>query len=292
MRLRDFLLLMTVCLIWALNVIIGKIILTRYALPPFYYAGIRFMGVALLLSPLLRPLPRNLMAILGVGVLVGAAHFGLLFLGLTAATPSSAAIVLQFGIPLTALLSVLFLGERISLQRGAGIAIAFAGVVTVIWNPGEMQASLGLLAVVGSTISIAVGSILLKRLDPIHPLRLQAWVAVSSCGPLMLGSAMFEHGQLTGSIAGGWVFILATLFSIFIVTMVAHTLYFSLLQRYPASMIAPLTLAMPIMTILLGVILTGDTLTQQTVIGSVLALCGVLLTLKGKGPAPQPVTPT
>lgn len=292
MRLRDFLLLMTVCLIWALNVIIGKIVLTRYAVPPFYYAGIRFMGVALILSPLLRPLPSKLMGILGVGVLVGAAHFGLLFLGLTAATPSSAAIVLQFGIPLTALLSVLFLGERISRQRAAGIAIAFAGVVTVIWNPAEMKASLGLLAVVGSTISIAVGSILLKRLDPIHPLRLQAWVAVASCGPLMLGSAMLEDGQLTGSLAGGWVFILATLFAIFIVTMVAHTLYFSLLQRYPASIIAPLTLAMPIITILLGTILTGDTLRQQTIIGSIVALCGVLLTLRVKVPPPQPVTPT
>lgn len=290
MRPRDFVLLMSVCLIWALNVIIGKIVLTRYAVPPFYYAGLRFLGVALVLSPLLRKVPEQIMRVLCVGLLLGAAHFGLLFLGLTAATPSSAAIVLQLGIPLTAVLSVVFLGEFVSPQRALGIGLAFAGVVAVIWNPAETKASLGLLAVVGSTVSLAVGSILLKRLDPIHPLRLQAWVAVASCVPLMLGSAVMERGQIASSVAGGWVFVLATLFSILIVTIVAHTLYFGLLQRYQASVIAPLTLAMPIMTIFLGVCLTGDTLSLRTILGSIVALGGVLITLKARASAPPPTS--
>lgn len=289
MRLRDFLLLMSVCLIWALNVIIGKIVLTHYAVPPFYYAGVRFLGVALILSPLLRNVPKQLGRVLCVGFLVGAAHFGLLFVGLTAATPSSAAIVLQLGIPLTAVLSVVFLGEKISTQRAAGIAIAFVGVVTVIWNPAEMKASLGLLAVVGSTASIASGSILLKRLDPIHPLRLQAWVAIASFAPLIFGSAVMESGQIATTVAGGWAFIAASLFSILIVTLVAHTLYFSLLQRYPASVVAPLTLAMPIMTIFLGAALTGDTFTHRTILGSILALGGVLITLKPRRPDHRPL---
>lgn len=281
---------MSVCLIWALNVIIGKIVLTHYAVPPFYYAGIRFLGVALVLSPLLRSVPEQIVRVLCVGFLLGAVHFGLLFLGLAAATPSSAAIVLQLGIPLTTILSVVFLGEFVSRQRVVGIALAFAGVVAVIWNPVEMKASLGLLAVVGSTVSLAVGSILLKRLDPIHPLRLQAWVAIASFAPLMLGSAVIERGQMASSVAGGWVFVLATLFSILVVTVVASTLYFGLLQRYQASVVAPLTLAMPIMTIFLGVFLTGDTLGLRTILGSIVALGGVLITLKARVLPPRPAS--
>lgn len=284
MQTRDFVLLMGVCFIWALNVLVGKIILSHFGVPPFFYAGIRFVGVALLLCPLLFPLPERLGRVLLIGLLMGAGHFGLLFVGLTAATPSTAAIVLQLGIPLTAVLSVLFLGERILPLRALGILTAFVGAVVVIWNPAEIQASLGLVAVAGSTASLAVGSILLKRMGPFRPLRLQAWVALSSFFPLLGLSGLTEHGQVAAALSGGGVFIAATIFSILVVTVIAHTAYFGLLQRYPASMVVPLTLAMPVMTILLGVVVTGDQLSVQTISGSALALGGVLLTLRAGSP--------
>ncbi|NSY10182.1 DMT family transporter [Agrobacterium tumefaciens] len=144
MRYRDFLLLMGVCFIWALNVIVGKVMLSDYAVPPFYDAAIRFFGVAIVLSPLLRPVPQR---VLQVVLLVGANLFRFLFLGLSAASALSAAIVLQLGIPLTAMLSVLFLGEQISAMRMAGIVGALSGVITVMWNPGNMAASIGLVAI-------------------------------------------------------------------------------------------------------------------------------------------------
>lgn len=282
MRYRDFFLLMGVCLIWSLNVIIGKIMLSTYAIPPFYYASIRFLGVAVVLSPLLRPIPRSIGQVTLVGLLVGGAHFGFLFLGLATASPSSAAIVLQLGIPLTAVLSVVFLGERITGLRIAGIALALAGVISVIWNPEQMTASLGLVAIVISTSALAIGGILLKRLPPIAPLKLQAWVGLVSWAPLALVSWCWETAQVTTSLNGGYAFIAATLFSVLIVTVMAHTAYFSLLQRYDASMLVPLTLAMPIMTILLDVVLVGGHLDIRTLAGSLIALAGVLITLKAQ----------
>ncbi|CAH0340935.1 EamA family transporter [Rhizobium sp. CECT 9324] len=292
MRYRDFLVLMGVCLIWSLNVIIGKVMLSSYDIPPFYYAGIRFLGVAIVLSPLLRPIPQRIGQVALVGLLVGASHFGFLFLGLSAASPSSAAIVLQLGIPLTAMLSVIFLGERISSLRITGIALALAGVIAVMWNPEQMTASIGLVAIVISTSSLAVGGIFLKRLPPIAPLKLQAWVGLVSWVPLLLASWQLEAGQITTSLDGGYVFLAATLFSVLVVTVIAHTAYFGLLQRYEASMIAPLTLAMPIMTILLDVLLIGGHLSLRTIAGSTVALAGVLITLKAQPPARRDPVPS
>lgn len=281
MRVFDFFLLMFVCLIWALNIIVGKVMLSSYGIPPLYYAGIRFLGVAIVLFPLFRTIPAQLGRVAVVGVLVGASHFALMFIGLQAASPSSASIVLQLGIPMTAILSVVFLGEYLAPLRFFGIAVAFAGVVIVIWNPDEMKASMGLLAIVGSTASIAAGSVLLKKIKAINPIRLQAWVGLVSFAPLLLLSAIFETGQMETSVNGGYAFLAALAFSVLIVTVMAHTTYFSLLQRYDASMIAPLTLAMPVMSISLGVMLTGDTLTPRIMAGSVLCLAGVALVLKG-----------
>lgn len=280
MRSKDLCLLMFVCFIWALNVVVGKLVLSGMQVPPFYYAGIRFVLVALVLSPLLWPLPRPFGPIVAIGFLMGASHFGLLFLGLTASTPSSAAIVLQLGIPLTTLLSVLFLGERMSPLRVVGMLVALLGVLVVIWNPAEARFSVGLIAVAGSAAALACGSILLKRFGPIRPLRLQAWVSSVSALPLAAASALLEQHQWTASLAGGWAFWAALAFSVLVVTIWAHTAYFSILQRYEANLIVPLTLAMPIMTMFLGLTITGDHIDMRTLIGTAAALVGVAIVLK------------
>ncbi|MCB4768818.1 DMT family transporter [Ancylobacter sp. Lp-2] len=285
MRRADFLLLMFVCFIWAVNVVIGKLVFVHMAVPPIYYAAIRFLLVAGVLAPLLRPLPEQLGRIAIVALLVGAGHFGLLFLGLTASTPSSAAIVLQLGIPFTAILSVTVLRERTTTKAVVGTVVALAGVLVVIWNPDEMRASIGLLAIVGSTLSLSVGSILLKRLRHIEPLRLQAWVGVISWLPLALASLTLESNQLATSLDGGWLFLAALVFSVVVVTVWAHTSYYGLLRRYDANLIAPLTLAMPIITVALGVLITGDAVGPRQIAGSVVALAGVALVLTGR-PAP------
>ena len=50
----------------------------------------------------------------------GRGNFALLFIGLQTASPSMAAVVIQAGVPITTLLSVLILHERIHWRRGAG----------------------------------------------------------------------------------------------------------------------------------------------------------------------------
>ena len=282
MRRADFLLLMFVCLIWAVNIIIGKLVFSHMAVPPIYYAAIRFLLVAAVLAPLLRPLPDQFGRVAVVALLVGAGHFGLLFVGLSASTPSSAAIVLQLGIPFTAILSVTVLRERMTTRAVAGTIVALAGVLLVIWNPDEAKASIGLVAIVGSTLSLSGGSILLKRLRSVEPLRLQAWVGLISWLPLALASLALESGQVSTSLDGGWPFLAALVFSVLVVTVWAHTSYYGLLRRYDANLIAPLTLAMPIIAVALGVVVTGDAVGIRQIAGSVIALAGVALVLLGR----------
>ncbi|MCL6708434.1 EamA family transporter [Pseudomonas sp. R2.Fl] len=275
MRQRDLLRLMLVCLIWAINVVAGKLVLSGMAVPPFYYAGIRFLLVATLLSRLLLPVPRQIVRVVIAGLLMGAGHFGFLFLGLASSSPSAASIVLQFGIPITTLLSFLFLGERLSPRRIGGIAVALAGVIIVIWDPHGVRLSTGLIAVLIATVSLASGAILMKRMEPIPSLRLQAWVALVSFGPLGVASALLEHNQIALTIAGGWPLAIAILFSAFVVTGWAHTAYYDLLQRYEANVVVPLTLTMPIMTMALGVVFTHDRIDLRMVVGAVLAVGGI-----------------
>ena len=57
----------------------------------------------------------------------------------------------------------------------------------------------------------------------------------------------------------------------------AHTAYYWLIGRYEATLLAPLTLMTPLATIAFGVGMTGDRFGGRMLLGTVLALLGVLV---------------
>jgi O-acetylserine/cysteine efflux transporter len=277
MSIRDFALLVGICLIWASNNVVSRIVIARYGVDPRFYAAARFALVALATAPWLLPAPRPIWRAIVVGLLMGGGNFALLFLGLKTASASSAAIVSQLGLPLTTVLSVLMLGETIRGPRILGIALAFVGVMIVMWSPGDMAASAGLLFIAGSAITGAFGAVMLKQMEGVRPLKLQAWVGLSSVVPMIALSALLEPHGLTGARNAGWVFLAGTAYSALVVSVVAHTLYYGLIQRYEANLIAPLTLMVPLFTIALGVAFAGEAFGPRMAIGTAVALTGVLI---------------
>ncbi len=277
MRLRDFLILVLVCLVWAASNVLSKVVVSDWGVPPLFFVALRFVVVAAVTLPWLLPVPKPWWRMAIIGLLMGGGNFALLFIGLRTATPSAAGVVLQLGLPITTGLSVLVLGERIGWRRACGIALTFVGVMVVIWDPLRWSISTGLLFVAASAAAGSVGGILMKQMDVIQPIRFQAWVAVTSLLPLAIGSAIGETGQLQTSLAAGWAFVAALLFSALIVSVVAHTAYYGLIQRYEASLLTPLTLMTPLATIGLGVMITDDEFGSRMAIGTTLALLGVLI---------------
>ena len=98
MKLRDFLLLVTVCLLWATNNVLSKVVISHWHVPPLFYTAVRFAIVTAVTLPWLLPMPRPAWRIVLVGLAMGAGSFGLMFVGLTWASPSEAAIVVQAGV--------------------------------------------------------------------------------------------------------------------------------------------------------------------------------------------------
>jgi drug/metabolite transporter (DMT)-like permease len=285
MKPRDFLLLVLICLVWGYSNVLSKIVVGHWAVPPLFFAAIRFAVVIAATLPWLLPMPRPRWRIVAIGILMGAGNFALLFVGLQTATPSAAAVVIQIGVPFTTLLSVVVLGERIHWRRGLGIALTLAGVLLVVWNPQGIALSTGLWFVVGAAFTGSLGAVLMKQVEDVAPLRFQAWVGLVSFVPLTLASAAFEHGQWESAAAVGWPFVGAVLFAALVVSVLGHTSYYGLIRRYEANLLAPLTLMTPIFTIAFGVLLTGDRLDARMVAGSLLALAGVLVVARRSRPA-------
>ena len=274
---RDFAVLLLVCLVWASNFVIAKLVLADLHIPPLFFSAVRLALVLVAVCRWLLPVPRPLGRTVVVGVLMGGGSFGLVTVGLMTATPSSVAVVIQLGVPITTLLSVLILGERIGWQRGIGIAMTFVGAITVMWDPSGFTLSVGLLFVVASAFCTSLGAVMIKQMSGVRPLQLQAWVGLSSVIPLAALSALLEQDQIRLAIEGGWAFIAAAAYTALAVSVFGHTVYFVLIRKYEANLIAALTLICPLMAIGLGVIITGDQFDARMAVGTVVVLVGVLL---------------
>ncbi len=277
MTLRDFGFLVLICVLWAFNTVLSKVVITQMGVPPMSYALVRFILVALMVSPWLLPMPKPRLRLLLVALLMGGGNFVFLFLGLKTASPSGTAIVSQLGVPMTTILSVMILGETIRWRRGIGIILTFIGAMTVIWDPTGVPISTGLLLIAASAFLGSLGAVLMKQIEGIKPLQFQAWVGASSILPLLLVSALFEQDQVKLMVQAGWPFLGALVFSALAVSVWGHTAYFGLIQKYEANLIAPLTLMTPLFTIGLGVLLTHDHYDLRMAVGSAIALLGVLI---------------
>jgi O-acetylserine/cysteine efflux transporter len=277
MALRDFALLFAVCLVWGLNLVLTRWVVADMAVPPLFFAALRFLGVALLLVPFLFPRPGNLRLLFLVAVMIGSVHFALLFIGLQHAEASAVAVTGQLGVPFSTIMSVIFLGEVIRWRRALGILLAFAGVVMIAFDPGTFSVSFGLLYIVASAFVGSVGGIIMKQMPKMSALQLQAWVGLFSFAPLFAVSALFETGQASAFIGGGWPVWLASLFAIIGVSIFGHSAFYTLLKRYDVSLLSPLTLMTPVWGVIFGIVLLSEPLTLRLMLGAVISLSGVLV---------------
>lgn len=281
MRAGDLCLALAIGLIWGGNFVVTKLALSGWAgfegAPPVFFAALRFVVVTLALAPLLYPLPKGFAGIVGVGLLMGAVHFALMFVGLKHTSASAAAVAVQLMPPFVVILSVFVLGERVGWRRGIGVACAFLGVAWIAFDPDEFSLSMGVVLVGGAALAGALGSIFMKRVQPISPLRMQAWTGLISAPPLLAISFALETGQGEALITGSWGFWAAVMYVAAGAAIFGHGGYFYLVRRYEASLVAPLFLLVPVWGVLAGVVVLSDPVGWALIGGAGLAIVGVLI---------------
>lgn len=273
---RSFLVLTFVCLLWAGNTIVSRLVVGTLGVPPVWFAAMRALVVVAVLLPWLRPLPARPLQVALVTFAISGASFALTFIGLRDATPSAVSIVSLSNAPLTVLFAIPVLGERVHWRRGLGVTLAFAGVVTAIASPDEAQASFGLLFVLAGAVASALGAVFLKRIE-LDAVRLQAWAGASSAVVLVPLSLLIERGQWPAMAGAPGEFAAALAFSALAVSVLAHTLYYRFLQTHDANLVAPLTLMTPLFTVIMGVLITGDPVGLPLILGGLMAAAGVLV---------------
>jgi O-acetylserine/cysteine efflux transporter len=278
MRFSHLLLALLVCIAWGLNAVAAKIGVTY--IPPVFFTGLRFVFVLICLLPWLKPVPGKWGVLIPAVFFMGGLHFALIFSGAKYSDASTMSIVNQLYVPISVLLALFWLGEAVPMRRWIGILVAFCGVVVFSLDANHTAHALGVFLLFLDAISMAIGTVLLRRLAGVPPFVMQAWMAVIGIPFLFITSAAVESGQLTSLADAPWQAWAALAYTVIGGSLIGHTSYYILLQHYEVSLVGSVLLLGPAIGVLGGVLILGEPLTPIIIAGSILTLSGVAIVLR------------
>lgn len=290
---RSILLLLLTMIVWGSTFAVTKELVSLW--PPFTVAFARVAFGALVLLPLAltrerrsQPLPWLTIWTMGaVGVTLYYVTFNL---AMVYSSASQGALV-QASIPaMVALVAMLWLRERTSALRWLGIALSVGGVLIVFSGTESSGAGQGSLALgnglmFASVVCWAFYTSLAKRVARFDAIVITTFVTGS--GALMLlPLSLYEiaGSGLRPLPTAGW---LGLIYLGVVASGLAYVSYNASLKALDASAVGVYTNLIPIVGVLTGVVVLGEPLSIQAVIGGVVVMIGVWLTgRQERRPAP------
>ncbi|HEY8438154.1 MAG TPA: EamA family transporter [Candidatus Limnocylindrales bacterium] len=258
----------------------------QHGLEPFtlimYRLLIGFLLLAAVVAVARESLPRDRRTY-GHLFVMGAVNIAIPFSLITFAeqsVDSSLASVINSAVPLFVIvIAALFLkNESITVNRLAGLAVGFIGVALLVGvdvTKLTTGGATGELALIGATVSYAIGAVYAKRnvhgLRPMIPALFQVFF-----GLLITGTLAFVTER---PLAVDWVpdSILSVVWLGLLGSGLAYLCYFRILQHWGATRASLVAYLLPVVGIVLGAVVLNETIAITTLVGTALVIGGIAL---------------
>lgn len=286
------LLLLTPVVIWSTVFPLSKLVLEH--IPPTSLAALRFsIGALCLLGyavyafgwpAVYGSFCRRYKTYVLLGVVGIFSNNLLQNLGLALTSASSASLLSTIDPLFTVVLSLLFLGEKLSKYKAAGLVLAFVGVYLVTTDGrgiADWGTGVGNLLIVAAAMGFSLYTVLSKQvLRHEEPPIVVAWSTVVGAVLLCAASFVLDRYINWGDLAVSHKLI--TLYLAVVPTSVSVVVYFYLLQRVQASQAATSLFLIPVFAIIWAVVLLGESVTPAMLVGGGLIISGVWLAIYEK----------
>jgi drug/metabolite transporter (DMT)-like permease len=274
-------------------------------IPPFLMASTRFFaaGLALFAWSILRegrdfarPSRREWRDNFIVGALLLGGGMGAVAWGEQTGPSGIAALMIALLPVWVAVLGRIFLGERLPRLAVGGIAVGLAGVAILVGgpDPGARLDPAGVLAVIVSPISWSAGSLYAAHRVPHsnRPLTASAMQMVS--GATLLAVAAIVTGEpgrlrfdlISTSSIGALVYLTVA------GSLLAFSTYVWLLRVAPLPLIATYAYVNPVVAVILGALVLGETLSPTKLIAGGVIVFAVALIITARGRMRRPTVAT
>ena len=275
------------CGIWGSTWLFIKLGLA--ALPPFTFAGIRFVIACTVLFTWIRlrrvPLPKTRAAwilLASTGILSFGFNYGLIFWA-EQHISSGLAALLQATIPAFGLVFAHFHlpGERLSWARIVGVVLGVCGVAVVFSNQLSVAgkgALAGSIAVLVGSLSAAYSNVLVKAYGKnLNPSVLAAGQMFFGLLLLLSVGVAFEGNPL--NIRWTPMAVISLFYLALVGSVIAFLLYYWLVLNFDVTKSMLIALVTPVVAVILGMIVLDEEIGWRTLIGGTMIIIGIAFTV-------------
>ncbi|MBD3009544.1 EamA family transporter [Streptomyces sp. 5-10] len=274
--------------LWGVNFVVIEVGLDHF--PPLLFCALRFLVAALPAVFLVGPPRVAWRWILGVGLALGVAKFGLLFIGMHEGMPAGlSSLVLQVQAVFTALFAAVVLAERPGWRRLLGMAVALAGIAVAAVDEGTSGPLLGFVLVVAAAAFWGVSNVLTRKAAPPDALNFMVWVSLVPVLPLLALSLVFEGARPDVEALSrlDWAGVGAIVYVAWVATVFGFGAWGFLLRTYDASAVAPFSLLVPVFGMSSAALVLGEGISAPRWLAAALLVGGVALTSLPGGRLPR-----
>jgi len=285
MRLLDICSALVVIIVWGLNFIVIKSGVDE--IPPLLLGALRFTLAAIPMVLLLPPPKVPLRLYLAYGLTISVGQFAFLFVAIHIGMPSGmASLVLQSQVFFTMLLAAFWLKEAWHGHQLAGLILAASGLIIIASTHGTNMPLIGFVCTLMAALMWASGNIVTRMIATHGPINQLAFVAWASLVPPLpfLGMSLVFEGQSAieralENISLHGLSVIAYL--AWAATLLGYGLWTRLLTRYPANLVAPFSLLVPVIGLSAGWLIYAEELNPANLAGSFLLVLGLVANLFG-----------
>lgn len=287
MQRKDIFLGLITVVIWGLNFIAISVGLTT--IPPLLLGTLRFLVV---MFPAIFFLPRppiDWRWLIALGLTINTGQFAFLFFGMKMGMPSGlASLVLQAQVFFTMIMATAVLSERWHWNHVAGLFLAAVGMFVIGFQHGDNMTILGFMLTVCASVSWAAGNVIMRRatlgVPPYSILSLVVWAGAVAILPLLVLSWIIEG---PAAWAEAWsAFNLSSAASIiylaYFATFGGYVIWGKLLARYPAGVVSPFALLVPVVGLSSSALVLDEKLSVLQVTGAFLVMVGLIVHIFGR----------
>lgn len=214
---------------------------------------------------------------MGLGTLGTALPMTVFMIALNYTTPTNGAILNQFEIVYSILLSWLILKERPTFKQIGGSLLVVAGVTLLLWQTGFSVQLKGDLMIVGCLWMFQVSHIFAKKLpanmDPAQIAAARALFALPALFLLIIYVAYTQGIIFKPAPALWWTLAFTAVINYF----AGNTFWYFAIRHMDLGKATAIILSYPVMTFILSVLLGLDKITVFKVLGLVLAMGGAYI---------------
>ena len=277
--------LMGTFLCWGSLYVVSKIALKT--VPPVTLLALRYIVaipvlfvILALRGKLTRMTRKDVMTAAAIGVTGYFMSFCLQMLGISRLTGSISSLLGAMNPIFIPVLASFYLKEELTRSKVLCVAVSMLGVVMIIGVNGTVDI-LGALLMLVSVFLWSTTSIIIRRISGEYDPMQIAMLGMVFALPLTGAWAALE--LKTAAFSLPLESLLAVLFMGIVGTAVAHTLWNTSLSLMDASFCSMFYPMQPLVSSVLGVLILGETVTLNFVVGGIVSCCGIVAAVRTGG---------